>query len=86
MLKAVREACQDQLLVDRMAEAHEASKHPPRRTTPIELLLRIVLVATESHFEHRGLVDETRMEGVLTNGKTVLYKSHQESDVRYVVL
>ena len=53
-----------------------------RRVTPVELLLKIVLVGTQSHFETRGLLDEARMEHALQAGKQVLYQSHQESEVR----
>jgi hypothetical protein len=68
------EAQYDQQVADSQVEK--------RRITPMELLLKIVLVGTESHFENRGLLDETRMEHALQAGKQVLYKSHQESDVR----
>jgi palmitoyltransferase len=49
-----------------------------------ELLLRIVLAGTLSHYETRGLIDEKRLEHMLHAGKQILYKSHQESDVRQV--
>lgn len=86
MLKAVREACEDQLMVDKMADDLDATKRPPRKTTPVEVLLKIVLVATETHFENRGLFDERRMDMALSNGKHILYKSHQETETRYVRL
>ncbi|KIW14519.1 hypothetical protein PV08_07303 [Exophiala spinifera] len=46
------------------------------------LLLQLVLVGTQTHFESRGLIDEKRLEHLLIAGKQILYKSHQESDVR----
>jgi palmitoyltransferase len=52
--------------------------------TPSELLLGLVLTGTQSHYEFRGVVDEKRLEHLLLAGKQILYKSHQESDVRYV--
>ena len=52
--------------------------------TAPELLLKIVLAGTLSHYEIRGLIDEKRLERMLHAGKQILYKSHQESDVRYV--
>ena len=52
--------------------------------TAPELLLKIVLAGTLSHYETRGLIDEKRLERMLHAGKQILYKSHQESDVRYV--
>lgn len=50
--------------------------------TAPELLLKIVLTGTQTHYESRGLVDEKRLERLLHAGKQILYKSHQESDVR----
>jgi hypothetical protein len=52
--------------------------------TAPELLLKIVLAGTLSHYETRGLIDEKRLEHMLHAGKQILYKSHQESDVRQV--
>ena len=52
--------------------------------TPAELLLGLVLTGTQSHYEHRGVIDDKRLEHLLLAGKQILYKSHQESDVRYV--
>jgi hypothetical protein len=45
----------------------------------------VVLAGTLSHYETRGLIDEKRLEHMLHAGKQILYKSHQESDVRYVL-
>lgn len=50
--------------------------------TPAELLLRLVLTGTQSHYEFRGVIDDKRLEHLLLAGKQILYKSHQESDVR----
>jgi hypothetical protein len=55
------------------------------KCTPAELLLKVVLTGTLSHFETRGMIDEKRLEHMLLAGKQILYKSHQESDVRYVL-
>ena len=52
--------------------------------TPAELLLGLVLTGTQSHYEHRGVIDDKRLEHLLLAGKQILYKSHQESDVRCV--
>lgn len=53
----------------------------PKCTAP-ELLLKVVLIGTLSHYETRGMIDDKRLEHMLLAGKQVLYKSHQESDVR----
>lgn len=46
------------------------------------LLLRLVLTGTQTHYESRGLIDDKRLEQLLVAGKQILYKSHQESEVR----
>jgi palmitoyltransferase len=56
-----------------------ASRKP---VTAPELLLKIVLAGTQSHYEHRGLIDDARLEQMLRAGKQILWKSHQEGDVR----
>lgn len=50
--------------------------------TPAELMLKVVLAGTLSHYEVRGMIDEKRLEHMLSCGKQILYKTHQESDVR----
>ncbi|KAI1608880.1 spinocerebellar ataxia type 10 protein domain-containing protein [Exophiala viscosa] len=45
-------------------------------------LLQIVLTGTQTHYENRGLIDDKRLDHLLRCGKQILYKSHQESDVR----
>ena len=54
------------------------------RCTPAELMLKVVLTGTYAHYETRGMMDDKRLEHLLTAGKQILYKTHQESDVRYV--
>ena len=46
------------------------------------LLLQLVLTGSQTHYESRGLIDDKRLEHLLIAGKQILYKSHQESDVR----
>ncbi|KAK5079408.1 hypothetical protein LTR64_002168 [Lithohypha guttulata] len=50
--------------------------------TPAELLLKIVLTGTHTHYEAPGLIDDKRLEHLLLSGKQILYKSHQEAEVR----
>ena len=52
------------------------------KCTPAELLLKVVLAGTVSHYETRGMIDDKRLEHMLLAGKQILYKSHQEADVR----
>lgn len=58
---------------------HDAAAAP---CTAPQLLFKIVLVGTLSHYETRGIIDDKRLEHMLQAGKQILYKSHQESDVR----
>ncbi|KAJ5105655.1 hypothetical protein NUU61_003002 [Penicillium alfredii] len=51
--------------------------------TPAELMLKVILTGTLSHYETRGMIDEKRLEHMLAAGKQILYKTHQESDVRH---
>lgn len=62
-----------------------ANPDRPKCTAP-ELLLKVVLAGTLSHYETRGMIDDKRLEHLLLAGKQILYKSHQESDVRYALL
>lgn len=49
-------------------------------------MLKVILAGTLSHYETRGMIDEKRLEHMLSAGKQILYKTHQESEVRYVYL
>ncbi|KAJ5136591.1 hypothetical protein N7448_005145 [Penicillium atrosanguineum] len=51
--------------------------------TPAELMLKVVLAGTISHYETRGMIDDKRLEHMLAAGKQILYKTHQESEVRH---
>jgi hypothetical protein len=55
------------------------------KCTPAELMLKVILAGTLSHYENRGMIDDKRLEHMLSAGKQVLYKSHQESEVRCVL-
>lgn len=50
--------------------------------TPAELMLKVILAGTLSHYETRGMIDDKRLEHMLAAGKQILYKTHQESEVR----
>lgn len=64
-----------------MAERAGADTKP--KCTPAELMLKVILTGTLSHYETRGMIDDKRLEHMLSAGKQILYKTHQESDVRY---
>lgn len=65
-----------------MADRTAAEIKP--KCTPAELMLKVILTGTLSHYETRGMIDDKRLEHMLSAGKQILYKTHQESDVRYV--
>lgn len=68
---------------DRCQTSNMADKDATRtQCTAPELLLKVVLVGTLSHYQTRGMIDDKRLEHMLHAGKQILYKSHQESDVR----
>lgn len=64
-----------------MADRTAAEIKP--KCTPAELMLKVILTGTLSHYETRGMIDDKRLEHMLSAGKQILYKTHQESDVRY---
>jgi hypothetical protein len=66
-----------------MADRPGAETKP--KCTPAELLLKVILTGTFSHYETRGMIDDKRLEHMLSAGKQILYKTHQESDVRYAL-
>ncbi|KAI2794477.1 hypothetical protein POX_a01076 [Penicillium oxalicum] len=49
--------------------------------TPPELMLKVILAGTLSHYETRGMIDDKRLEHMLAAGKQILYKTHQESEL-----
>lgn len=57
-------------------------EEPKPLCTPAELMLKVILAGTLSHYEVRGMIDDKRLEHMLAAGKQILYKTHQESDVR----
>lgn len=56
------------------------------KCTPTELMLKVILAGTLSHYETRGMVDDKRLDHMLSAEKQILYKTHQESEVRYVYI
>lgn len=54
------------------------------KCNPPEVLLKLVLVATHSHFETPGILDGKRMATILHAGKKVMEKSQRDAEARYV--
>ncbi|KAJ9361942.1 hypothetical protein DTO027B9_373 [Paecilomyces variotii] len=69
-------------LQDTARMADQATVEAKPKCTPAELMLKVILAGTLSHYETRGMIDDKRLEHMLSAGKQILYKSHQESDVR----
>ncbi|KAG5300285.1 essential cytoplasmic protein Ctr86 [Histoplasma capsulatum G186AR] len=65
-----------------LGASERSANHGGPKCTPAELLLRVVLAGTLTHYETRGMIDDKRLEHMLLSGKQILYKSHQESEVR----
>ncbi|KAL4943645.1 hypothetical protein BDV06DRAFT_210853 [Aspergillus oleicola] len=63
--------------------ADRASVELKPKCTPAELMLKVILMGTLSHYETRGMIDDKRLDHMLSAGKQILYKTHQESDVRH---
>ncbi|KAL4804510.1 essential cytoplasmic protein Ctr86 [Aspergillus unguis] len=63
--------------------ADRASTEMKPKCTPAELMLKVILMGTLSHYETRGMIDDKRLDHMLSAGKQILYKTHQESDVRH---
>lgn len=66
--------------------ADKNGRQSSHKVTAPELLLKVVLVGTQAHYENRGMIDDTRLDHLQRAGQQILYKSHQESDVRCVEL
>jgi palmitoyltransferase len=70
---------------ERMANGQAYHTNAPAGRKPVtapELMLKILLAGTQAYYENRGVIDEARLEVMLKCGKTILWKSHQEGDVR----
>ncbi len=51
---------------------------------PAEVLLKLVLLATQSHFDTPGILDEKRMSTILLMGKKVMERSQRDAEARWV--
>ncbi|KAJ5287452.1 hypothetical protein N7478_003138 [Penicillium angulare] len=70
-------------LWDNFKDAMGKMADPKPLCTPAELMLKVILAGTLSHYETRGMIDDKRLEHMLAAGKQILYKTHQESEVRH---
>ena len=84
--RAVEVALSSKFIASCKASAFSWKHDSSDKMTPAECALKLVLTATQSHYEFRGVIDDKRLEHLLLVGKQILYKSHQESDVRYVII
>lgn len=52
------------------------------KCNPAEVLLKLVLLATQSHFETPGILDEKRMATILLMGKKLMERSQRDAESR----
>ena len=55
-----------------------------QKCSPAELLLKVILAGTLSHYETRGMIDDKQLEQMLAAGKKIVSKTRNEMDTRYV--
>ncbi|OKL56239.1 hypothetical protein UA08_08541 [Talaromyces atroroseus] len=53
-----------------------------QKCSPAELLFKVVLAGTLSHYETRGMIEEKQLESMLAAGKKIVSKTRNEMDVR----
>ncbi|EED23083.1 essential cytoplasmic protein Ctr86, putative [Talaromyces stipitatus ATCC 10500] len=53
-----------------------------QRCSPAELLLKVILAGTLSHYETRGMIDDKQLEQMLAAEKKIVSKTRNEMDVR----
>lgn len=58
---------------------------PEQKCSPAELLLKVILAGTLSHYETRGMIDDKQLEQMLAAGKKIVSKTRNEMDTRYVL-
>lgn len=56
-----------------------------QKCSPAELLLKVILAGTLSHYETRGMIDDKQLEQMLAAGKKIVSKTRNEMDTRYVI-
>ena len=55
---------------------------PEQKRSPAELLLKVILAGTLSHYETRGMIDDKQLEQMLAAGKKIVSKTPNEIDTR----
>ncbi|QGA14026.1 hypothetical protein EYB26_001678 [Talaromyces marneffei] len=58
------------------------SMEPEQKCSPAELLLKVILAGTLSHYETRGMIDDKQLEQMLAAGKKIVSKTRNEMDTR----
>jgi palmitoyltransferase len=56
-----------------------------QKCSPAELLLKVILAGTLSHYETRGMIDDKQLEQMLAAGKKIVSKTRNEMDTRYIL-
>lgn len=65
--------------------SEKPSMEPEQKCSPAELLLKVILAGTLSHYETRGMIDDKQLEQMLAAGKKIVSKTRNEMDTRYVL-
>ena len=62
----------------------DKKKVPPAKMEPEEMLLRVVLMCTQSLYECRETLPEKSFDDILEQGKKVLVRCQRDTELRYV--
>ncbi|KAI9878706.1 MAG: copper transport protein [Pleopsidium flavum] len=84
VIKALHGSLEDRSMKDKGKMAPEQKQQRPRCNPP-EVMLKLVLLATHSHFETPGIFDEKRMANILHAGKKVMEKSQRDAEARHAL-
>lgn len=63
--------------------SEKPSMESEQKCSPAELLLKVILAGTLSHYETRGMIDDKQLEQMLAAGKKIVSKTRNEMDTRY---
>lgn len=65
--------------------SEKPSMEAEQKCSPAELLLKVILAGTLSHYETRGMIDDKQLEQMLAAGKKIVSKTRNEMDTRYIL-
>ncbi|KUL91160.1 hypothetical protein ZTR_00818 [Talaromyces verruculosus] len=68
--------------VENLMSSEKPSMESEQKCSPAELLLKVILAGTLSHYETRGMIDDKQLEQMLAAGKKIVSKTRNEMDTR----